>query len=274
MTPTSGTNATGSRIRAMNRSAGPEGTTRRAASLGFDLAARQAEIDQAALRSWRLDRLRAELRRRDYAGALLADPMNIRYATGTRNMAIWTMHAPGRYAFVATEGPVVLFDFSTTHHLVEPIDTVDELRISTPWFWFLAGPRVAEKTRIWAGEIATLVQTPRRRQPAPGGRSLRTVGRRAADRPMACNYSMHRNRWSAPARSNLPMRSSACACRWRSATPRSTACARALEPGITENQLWSILHETNIAHDGEWIECRLLASGERTNPWFQESETA
>jgi Xaa-Pro aminopeptidase len=45
----------------------------------------------------------------------------------------------------------------------------------------------------------------------------------------------------------------------------------ALRPGITENQLWAILHETNIAHDGEWIECRLLASGERTNPWFRES---
>jgi Xaa-Pro aminopeptidase len=43
-----------------------------------------------------------------------------------------------------------------------------------------------------------------------------------------------------------------------------------LVPGVTENQLWSILHETNIAHGGEWIECRLLASGERTNPWFQE----
>jgi Xaa-Pro aminopeptidase len=45
----------------------------------------------------------------------------------------------------------------------------------------------------------------------------------------------------------------------------------ALVPGITENQLWSLLHETNIAHGGEWIECRLLASGPRTNPWFQES---
>ena len=44
----------------------------------------------------------------------------------------------------------------------------------------------------------------------------------------------------------------------------------ALRPGITENQLWAVLHETNIAHDGEWIECRLLASGPRTNPWFQE----
>ena len=44
----------------------------------------------------------------------------------------------------------------------------------------------------------------------------------------------------------------------------------ALRPGITENQLWAVLHETNIAHGGEWIECRLLASGPRTNPWFQE----
>jgi Xaa-Pro aminopeptidase len=31
-----------------------------------------------------------------------------------------------------------------------------------------------------------------------------------------------------------------------------------------------VLHETNVAYGGEWIECRLLASGERTNPWFQE----
>ncbi len=45
----------------------------------------------------------------------------------------------------------------------------------------------------------------------------------------------------------------------------------ALEPGVTENQLWAVLQEANISHDGEWIECRLLASGPRTNPWFQES---
>ena len=43
-----------------------------------------------------------------------------------------------------------------------------------------------------------------------------------------------------------------------------------LEPGITENKLWSILHQTNIEMGGEWIETRLLTSGQRTNPWFQE----
>ena len=51
---------------------------------------------------------------------------------------------------------------------------------------------------------------------------------------------------------------------------RSGPYARSGQPGMTENQLWAVLHETNIAHDGEWIECRLLSSGPRTNPWFQE----
>ena len=43
-----------------------------------------------------------------------------------------------------------------------------------------------------------------------------------------------------------------------------------LKPGMTENELWSILHQTNIENYGEWIECRILSSGERTNPWMQE----
>ena len=38
------------------------------------------------MRRDRLDRFRAELVRRDYGVALLSDPINIRYATGARNM--------------------------------------------------------------------------------------------------------------------------------------------------------------------------------------------
>jgi Xaa-Pro aminopeptidase len=45
----------------------------------------------------------------------------------------------------------------------------------------------------------------------------------------------------------------------------------ALQPGITENELWAILAYTNIAMGGEWLECRLLTSGQRTNPWLQEA---
>ena len=244
-------------------------TVRKAAPLGLDLAARMAEIDQGALCGFRLERLRAELRRRDYAAALLSDPINIRYATGTRNMAVWTMHAPGRYAFIATEGPVVLFDFAATRHLSEGFATIDERRASTPWFYFLAGPRVPEKAAIWAEEVASLVAT-------HGGANHRLAIDRCepwgAERLLARGISLFDAQ--EPIEQARAIKS-----------PEEIRCLRlamdvcdiavdrmraALEPGMTENQLWSILHETNIAHDGEWIECRLLAAGERTNPWFQE----
>ena len=43
-----------------------------------------------------------------------------------------------------------------------------------------------------------------------------------------------------------------------------------LKAGMTEEELWSILHKTNIENGGEWFETRLLNSGPKTNPWFQE----
>jgi Xaa-Pro aminopeptidase len=237
--------------------------------LGLDITARIAAIDEVKLRRDRLSRLRAELAKRDFAGALFADPINIRYATGTRNMAVWTMHAPGRYAFVATEGPVVLFEFGTSRHVSRDSPVIDELRTSTPWFYFLCGPRVEEKAAVWAEEVASLVER-------HGGRNRRL----AIDRcePWGAARLIDRG-------IELLDAQEAIECARVVKTPEELDCLRlsmdvcdiavermraGLRPGMTENQLWSILHETNIAHDGEWIECRLLASGERTNPWFQE----
>ena len=41
-------------------------------------------------------------------------------------------------------------------------------------------------------------------------------------------------------------------------------------PGLSEDAIWAELHAANIRRGGEWIETRLLTSGPRTNPWFQE----
>ena len=40
--------------------------------------------------------------------------------------------------------------------------------------------------------------------------------------------------------------------------------------GMSEDEIWAELHKSNIARGGEWIETRLLTTGPRTNPWFQE----
>jgi Xaa-Pro aminopeptidase len=49
------------------------------------------------------------------------------------------------------------------------------------------------------------------------------------------------------------------------------ALEAALRPGLTEQALWSVLHQAVIARGGEYFETRLLNSGQRSNPWFQET---
>lgn len=237
--------------------------------LAVDVADGIARIDQARMRAYRLARLRAELSKRDYMGCLLTDPMNIRYATGSRNMQIWTMHSPGRWAFVPTEGPVTLYEFMATKHVNDGIETIAEMRPTIPWFFFLAGPRCAEKAELWAAEIATMVEK-------HGGKNRRL----AVDRcePIGAFKLAERGVTLFDAQEPIELARAVKSPEEIAALRLSmevcdVAIARmreAIRPGITENQLWAVLHEVNIAHDGEWIESRLLTSGEHTNPWFQE----
>jgi Xaa-Pro aminopeptidase len=245
------------------------GERRDAAATGLDVAGRIAAIDQKKLRAWRLDRVRAELKRRDYMGCLLADPINIRYATGSRNMQVWTLHAPARWAFVPTEGPVVLYEFTSSKHVNDGIETIDEIRPATPWIYFLAGPRCREKAALWAAEIADMVKL------HGGGNRRLAIDRcepmgafRLAELGVAIEDGqevLEQARLIKSPEEVAAIRFSMEVCDVAIARMRE-----ALRPGITENQLWSVLNEVNAAHDGEWIECRLLTSGPRTNPWFQE----
>ncbi len=106
----------------------------------------------------RLEKVRQALKAADVAGLLLYDPINIRYATGSRNMTLWTLHNAVRYCFIATQGPVVLFDFHNCDHLSRGLGTVDEVRPAVAWFYFGAGARGPEKAKQWAAEIADLVR--------------------------------------------------------------------------------------------------------------------
>ncbi|MHC5352260.1 M24 family metallopeptidase [Metapseudomonas furukawaii] len=247
-----------------------EVTTHRMAPVDAALLEAHAAIDRKALRRYRLERIRQQLREHDYAGILLADPINIRYATDTNNLGLWVMHSPSRYVFIATDGPMVLFEFSSSRHNSEHIETLDEIRPATPWLYFLAGPRVQEKAERWAREVAELV----RRQGA-GNRRL-AVDRcdpwgaerlvRKGLQLFDAQPLMEQARLIKSAEEIASHRVSMDVCDLAIARMRAS-----LVPGITENQLWSILHGTNVAQGGEWAESRLLSSGPRTNPWFQDA---
>src|SRR3954469_14894567 len=113
--------------------------------------------DLHAVRQHRLARIRAELATRDLAGVLVYDPLNVRYATDSTNMQLWCTHNAVRYAFVATDGPVVLWDFHNSEHLSAHLPLVDEVRHGTPWFYYEAAERGPERARLWAAEIADVV---------------------------------------------------------------------------------------------------------------------
>lgn len=228
-----------------------------------------AAPDLAAMRRYRLERIRAELRRRDYAGALLYDPVNIRYATDSTNMQLWVAHNPTRHCFVATEGPVVLFDYFSCEHLSDHAGTVDEVRPAVSWMYMYSGDLTPAKARRWAGGIADLVR-------AHGGGNRRIAADHLDAEGVAALASlgvgvgngeavMENARLIKSPDELLAMRRAIVAC--EAAMGEMQA---ALRPGISENELWAQLHRGNIARGGEWIETRLLSSGPRTNPWFQE----
>jgi Xaa-Pro aminopeptidase len=92
------------------------------------------EVDESQMHLDRLGRLQKELQKRDLSGILLYDPINIRYATGCRNMQIWTMHNSARYCLVPAEGKATLFDFVNCKHLSAGMETIEESRPGTLWY--------------------------------------------------------------------------------------------------------------------------------------------
>ena len=44
-----------------------------------------------------------------------------------------------------------------------------------------------------------------------------------------------------------------------------------LEPGVSENELFAEMYHGVLMGGGEFIEARLLTSGPKTNPWFNEA---
>jgi Xaa-Pro dipeptidase len=236
---------------------------------GLDIKDHAGTIDVVRLRTHRYGRVQAELRARDYAACVLMNPINIRYATGSRNMQLWSMHTPARYVFVPAEGRAVLFDFAGCDYMSRHIETLAEVRPARSWVYFSSGPHLAERAKSWAAEIADLLQV-------HGGGNRRL----AVDRldPLGAHalegLGVQLVEAQEPLEHARKIKSSEeVACIGLSIAVCETGMARmreALKPGISENELWAILHHTNIALGGEWIESRLLTSGGRTNPWFQE----
>ena len=209
-------------------------------------------------------------RRRGIDAILLYDPINIRYALNSRNMLVWCLHNPVRYCLVPAEGRPILFEFRNCEHLAEQAGVKAEIRAAVGWSYFVAGSQVAERVKLWAREISELLA-----QIAGPGPHRLAVDR--LDPPGVHALAHHRialldgQEVMEEARSIKSDDEIKCiSYAMRVSEMGMERVVDLLAPGVTENALWAEFHATNIEYGGEYIETRLLNSGTRTNPWFQE----
>ncbi|PTL37616.1 peptidase M24 [Alkalicoccus saliphilus] len=221
------------------------------------------------MRQYRLGRVREQLKALGYGGIVIFDPVNLRYATGSRNMQVFMLRNPARYAFIPVEGPVTLFDFPNCEHLSDGIETIDEVRPATTLSYVASGENLYKNARDWAKEIADLFRTHAGEKeklaidyvPAVGAIELAKEGIDIVDGQEPIEHA----RSIKSEQEIQAMKISV-----KTAEEGMIRMQQALEPGITENELWANLHNVNISQGGDYIETRLLSSGSRTNPWFQE----
>jgi Xaa-Pro dipeptidase len=122
----------------------------------LDQLAPAEPIDLVAVRSYRLGRVRAEMAARSIDACVLLDPVNIRYATGARNMQVFTARNPARYLFVPQSGPVVLHEFAGCAHLAAGLETIDEIRPAVTASYVAAGDAIAAVEAACARRSARL----------------------------------------------------------------------------------------------------------------------
>ena len=230
---------------------------------------REDEIDFDKLRSYRLDRVRKELVKNNLEACILFDPVNVRYALDTVNMSVYNMHNLTRYCFVSVNGPTILYEYFNCEILSKHLNLIDEIRPAITWDYFSNGDQANLQLSKWISEVKDLSKNYFKSKKiaidvlnGPAVAALNKEGIEVVDAKLILEQA----RVIKSPDELICMKAAIEVAEKGVSKMRSD-----LKPGMTEDELWSILHKTNIENGGEWIECRILSSGERTNPWMQES---
>jgi len=238
------------------------------AAAGLDLP------NLAAMRDHRWQRLTRHIADRDYAGLLMFDPLNIRYATDSTNMQLWNTHNPFRAVLLCADGYMVIWDYKNSPFLTKFNPLVREQRSGADLFYFDRGDKIDVQADVFANEVRILLE-----EHCAGNKRLAVDkimlhGLRALEAQgfeiMDGEEVTEKSRAVKGPDEILAMRCAAHACEVAVAGMERFARENVPLGSTSEDDIWAVLHAENIRRGGEWIETRLLSSGQRTNPWFQE----
>ena len=230
---------------------------------------REDEINFDKLRFYRLNRVKKELEKNKLEACILFDPVNIRYALDTVNMSIYNMHNLTRYCFIPVNGPIILYEYFNCEGLSSHLNLINEIRPAITWDYFSNGDQASVQLNKWVNEVNDLSNSYFKSKKiaidvinGPAVTALHKAGIEVVDAKLILEQARV---------IKSPEELKCMKAAIEVAEIGVTKMRNELKAGMTEDELWSILHKTNIEHGGEWIECRILSSGERTNPWMQES---
>ena len=216
------------------------------------------------LNEYRLARIRRCMRDRNVDLCVLNNPVSLRYAIDYDEYQLFQAHIPTVYLLVPVEGPLRMYGAARQDYL-----NVEEYQ--RPYFIsvFDAGLDLDAAAKTFLSDIADF----RHQLGLSGKIAFERFSPFVTQRALSAGWSVvdaepivEHARTIKSAEELLCIRHSIAV-----AQKGIAEMHRAMKPGITENQLLSILHQVNIAHGGSWIDGRMLASGSRTNPWLQEA---
>lgn len=224
-------------------------------------------IDTKSLRDYRQGRLRASLEKRGIAVAVLSNPMSTRYAADLMEYALYMSRTPTAMVVFPVEGPVI-----GSGVYMPDTDRIDRKIPSFNLSTFDAGLDLVDRSRQFAdymkdylndlGFFDTRPRVGLDRMDPSTVQALMQVGIDCVDVNGAVEEAK-----SVKSEEELSlMRYSIDVAQLGMSTMREQ-----MRPGVTENELFSILNQVNIAHGGYWCDGRMLASGQRINPWLQEA---
>ena len=225
-----------------------------------------SEIDFSALRAGRLARLQQMMHRHEIPICLFYNPGNIRYATGTEVMGVWTATTLARYALVPADGAPIMFEYMNSIHVSEKF--VDDVRPAPNW-QYKATEGLAAANR-WAEEIKSAMnELGCAGEPLAvdkldgyGFMALQNAGITVTDPSPA---TVDSREVKTPEEVQLMIVNGG------AGDAMLSAFEEAIRPGIREYELMGVINKALFDHHGEFMFTRLIASGTNTNPWMSEA---
>jgi Xaa-Pro aminopeptidase len=229
---------------------------------------RRVVVDLSRLRSERYRKVQGELQSRDIAAAVLTDVINIRYATGASLMTLWSAYNLVRYVVVPAVGEPTIFEVAEAVHRTEKLWR--DVRPARYWQYRFTGAEAADQARLWAAELGSVLRERGLRDEQLALDTADVLGFRAleaegfhlvdADEPLQA--------------ARLVKTDDEIELMKESAAVGETALyalETEIRPGVTERELLAQFWHKMLNLGGEYCYTRLVNSGDRTNPWFNEA---